>query len=1040
MRDYRFLVVLLISFLVTTLSAQQTTVYSEAYRSYKDGESLFEKNLFGKAQREFQKTVDLLLPVNEAESISLLTQAKLYLAKCAVRQELPDGEKLMQDFIRTYAPDPISNQALLELADFYFNAKEYDKAIEYLSKVPMANLNQAQRTEVRFKIGYSFFVKKQFQQAKSNFLQIKDINGDYYFPANYYLGLCYFFEGNYADALKSFKVVERSPQYRDHIPYYITQIYFAEGRYDELIAYAEPKISNSRLRNAKEMNQLVGQAYFEKQQYDKALPYLVYYADRTSKMREEEFYQLGFAQYKVGKYADAAKSFEQLAGVDSKLAQNALYTMGDAYLKVNNRANARNAFGAASRMDYDKDIKEEALFNFAKLSYELKFDQGAITALQNIPPTSKHYTEAQTLMSEVFLNTRDYERALAIIDALPNKTPALRETYQKVAFLRGLQLYNQGSPDQAKAFFNKSLEIPVDASTRAQAMFWLGEIEHQAKNFDASIRQMSQFMTLAKTLNNLPDEASIHTANYTQGYNYLKQKNYSSALGYFQESVAGIKRNAAFINSKYIKNNVLGDAILRAGDCLFKRNQYNDAIKFYDEAISQRYSGFIYALYQKAIIEGLRGRTTEKILALERIVADYPKSDYTDEALLQLGLTYQEINQFGRAVEPLKKLVAEFKNKSNLVNRALIQLGLISYNQGSTEQAINYYKQVFSNNPTPEEGRDALTALEEIYVKDLGRPDEYFAFLETIPGYKVDNLAKDSINFRAAEAQFEAGNYDRAVTAYTNYINRYPNGNYKLQAYYNRGESYSVLKDYTNALKDYEFVVNQGSSRYYLKALNKAAIIAYNHAQAFQKAYDLYLKLEQAADSDDMRFEAQLGAMRSAYRMNNTQAVSETARKVASNPNATPDQVATANFYIGKIAFDRKEYDNALSAFNQVTRLSDNEQTAEARYLIAYTYYLRRDLNMAQQLCINANKESSAYPYWVAKSVILLSDILVEKGDLLNARAALEALLENYDGDAELVQTAKNKLDQLNKQLEKSSRLNLNRNPGTLELLDENQN
>ena len=31
----------------------------------------------------------------------------------------------------------------------------------------------------------------------------------------------------------------------------------------------------------------------------------------------------------------------------------------------------------------------------------------------------------------------------------------------------------------------------------------------------------------------------------------------------------------------------------------------------------------------------------------------------------------------------------------------------------------------------------------------------------------------------------------------------------------------------------------------------------------------------------------------------------------------------------------------------------------------------------SKQQCINANKESSSYPYWVAKSIILLSDIFV---------------------------------------------------------------
>jgi len=534
----------------------------------------------------------------------------------------------------------------------------------------------------------------------------------------------------------------------------------------------------------------------------------------------------------------------------------------------------------------------------------------------------------------------------------------------------------------------------------------------------------------------LPAESSIYTANYTQGYNYLKEENYTAALGFFQEAVEGIKRNRSFIANKEIRDRILGDATLRVGDAYFKRNQYSQAIRYYDEAIEREYSGFVYAMYQKAIIEGLRNNITGKIVSLERIANNHSRSEYADDALLQLGATYQEISQLSKAASPLQKLIANYRS-SELLNQALIRLGLISYNQGNRYFAISYYKQVFANNPTPEEANLALTALEEIYVDDLGQADQYFAFLETIPGYKVDNFARDSINFRAAESQFENANYDRAVVAYTDYIRRFPNGRYMLVAHYHRGESNTVLKQYSQALRDYEYTISQGPSRYYLKALEKAAIISYNHEQDFVKSYNLYAQLENAATSEDIRFEAQLGGLRSAYRTGNSTAVYSLANKVATNPSATPLQQASASFYLGKMAFDQGDYDNALTAFQRVTSVSDNEQAAEARYQVAYIYYLRRDLERAQTLCINANKESSGYPYWVAKSILLLSDILAEKGDLYNARAALEALLENYKDDIDLVNTARIKLDSINKRINQSSRLNLNPDSDTMEFQNE---
>lgn len=1023
-----------------SLYGQQTTVFTEANEAYKRGSTFLDQLLFAKAQKEFVKTIQLLRPVNEPEAELLRTKAEFYNAKCAVQLNARDGEKLILDFIRTHSPDPIANEALIEIANYYYNTDQYDKAIEFYNKAPSSGMTKAQRTEVKFKTGYAHFVRKEFSQAKSKFKEIASIEGEYYEPANYYLGMCNFFEGNYSEAIKQFRIVEKRPKYKAQIPYYIAQIYFAERQYDELINYAEAKVNERGVQNYKEMKQLLGQAHFEKGNYPEALEHLEYYAANTGKLRPEEFYQLGFTQYKTNNYQKAVQSFKELAGLDSKLGQMAMYYLGDCYLKLNQKSNARTAFGNAKRMNYDPQLAEDALFNYAKLSYELKDPREAIASLQSFRPTSKYYNEAQSLMGDIFLSYRDYKQAMEVIEKIPeaSRTPQLRESYQKVAFFRGLQLMGENDLAEAKVHFDKAMRNPVDTRTKALTIYWQADIAHQQEQYPQSTRLMDQFLTLAKTLSNLPDESSLFTANYVQGYNYMKQNNYTAALGFFREAVTGIKRNKNFINSNDVKNKVLGDATMRAGDCHFKRNQYDEAVGYYDEAISARYTGYVYAIFQKAIIEGLRGRTTDKVLALERIPKEFPDSEYADDALLQLGITYQEMGQLSKAVVPLRQLVSDYKNKSNLIVQALLQLGLVSYNQGSPEAAINYYKQVFSFNPSSGEASLALAALEEIYVRDLGKTDEYFAFLETVPGYKVDNASKDSINFKAAEVQYENANYSRAVEAYTDYIRKFPNGRSILTAYYHRGESYAALKRYSEALRDYEYVIGRGASQNYSKALEKAAIIAYNSEQDFNKSYELYTKMEAAATSEAMRFEAQLGAMRSAYRIGNTQAVLALSRKVANNPNATTAHKATSNFYIGKISFDQRDYDNALTALNEVVRISDNEQTAEARYLIANIYYLKRDLNRAQDLCINANKESSAYPYWVAKSVILLSDIFADKGDLYNARAALEALLENYTEDQELINTARTKLAKINQQLNQSSRLNRDTDSGILDLNRDN--
>jgi TolA-binding protein len=611
---------------------------------------------------------------------------------------------------------------------------------------------------------------------------------------------------------------------------------------------------------------------------------------------------------------------------------------------------------------------------------------------------------------------------------MPNRSPRLEEAYQRAAFSRGLELLNNGEDLAAKDLLNKSLQRPVNPNFRAQALYWLADIANREEDYAKSINLTNQFLTLARGQQGLPPQSSLYTGNYLQGYNYLKQKNHAASLDYFTAAVEGIERNLPYITDADVRERILGDAVLRAGDAHFSRNQYDQAARFYDDAVNRRTSGYVYALYQKAVIDGLRGRTANKVLNLEQLVNQYPRSEYADDALFELAAAYQELNRPQEALSPLRTIVSDYKVSSPLVNQSLLNLGLISFNLGNQEAAINYYKQVFSNNPSAEESERARENLREIYVDKMGRPDLFFQFFETLPGQEVDADGREAITFQAARNQYEGGNYDRAATALTDYLRQYPNTPNALAANFFRGDSYVALQRYNEALSDFEKVVGSGPSGYYLPSLNKGSLIAYRHVKDFNRSARLFTLLEQAAPSEDIRLDAQVGVMQSAYQLNDQRTVEDYARKVANNPSAANNQRLIANFYVGKIAYDRRDYRAALPALDMVIANSDDERTAEARYLRANIAYLQGELDKAVDLSLEANRESSGYPYWVAKAVLVLSDALKDKGgeDLYNAQASLQALLENYNGDAALVAEAQQRLAVVNNLINAGSRINNN--------------
>ncbi|MEY3242384.1 MAG: hypothetical protein RIR11_3823 [Bacteroidota bacterium] len=977
------------------LPAQQTTVFTEANLSYKRGVDFFDQGLYGLAQKEFQAAMTTLRPVNEPEWRDLKTSAELYNARCAVRLDQPEAEKVALDFLRDQAPSPVASQAALEMGDYYFGKKAYDKALVYYDMAPASG---PLRDELRFKMGYSYFVTKKFAQAKSIFAGIKEnTRSNYYEDANYYYGCCSFYEKRYDDAQKAFQRCENSQKYKAVIPYYICQIMFAKKQYDQLVTYGEPKAKNKDVRNQAEIAMLVGQAYFEKGDFKSAQKYMEYAANNGVNFRPADFYQLGYSQYQNGFFKNAIDNFEQLDKQDSLLGQNGLYHLGDCYLRQRNKGAARNAFGQASSMNFDPSVKEDALINYAKLSWELKYDRDALSALQRFQPQSPYYNDAQALMGEIFLNTRDYDRAVATLEGVKNRSPRLNEIYQKVCYLRGLQLYQNNQKDEARRFFNKSMEQPIDRRLVTLCSFWNGVLSNESGDYKGSINQISAFLGQAKNYSDLPDESSAFMGQYIQGYNYLKQENHKDALPFFKQCVDGIKKNQSRINSEQITQGVLGDAILRAGDCHFKRNQYGDALGYYNEAVGRKYDGFEYAIYQKAMIKGLQKQPEDKIAGMEDLINKFPSSQFVDDALYQMGVTYISLNKSTQALAAFRRVVENYRGRSPLINPSLLKLGLISYNDGNNSAAINYYKQVFANNPENEEAKEALSALETIY-KEMNRPDEYFAFLETVPGYKVTTAARDSVTYQTAEYQYNRAQYAQAIEGFTAYLTKYPNGREALAATYYRGDSYGATGRYPEAMKDLNAVVAKGPSRYFSKAAEKAAIIAYTTLKDYGQAFEMSRKWEESAATSKGKFDAQVLAMESAYRTNNSVATQEYANKVLSSGSASGDQLARGNFYLAKIAYDRNDYARAFPTFKKVTENTQSEIMAEAYHYMCQILYRQKQYTQAEEQISDANQASAGYDDWIARNIILLSDVYADQGDKNSALAALEGVLENYSG------------------------------------------
>lgn len=1033
---YIFLIaVLMLTSFPGTINGQETAFHNNTFENYIEGKNAFDQELYALAMSKLKYFLseNRFVPDSETNAIYNIDAQSLYYI-AGLRIQLPEAESDLVNFIEANHPNPLLVDAIFELGDYYYNEKQYVRCIEYFDLIDIDAIPEIKMSELAFKKGYCHFVRKEFTDAQYNFSYTKDIQNKFFYPTNYYYGMCQYFAGDYKSAVKSFQRVESNNVYRAQIPYYISQIYFAEKDFDKLLNYGENVIRQQDTKKIKEIRLLLGQAYFQRNNYEKALPHLEFYEDNTASLTIEEFYQLAFAQYQMGHCEKAIDNFLEINLENSKLGQVVNYYLADCYEKGGDKASARAAFKKVSQMNYDTGMQEEATFNYGKLSAQLGFEREAINILIGVQSDSPYYAETQNIINDILVNTGDFENAISILESLPQLNRKLEETYQKVTFKQGLQYLSEGNIAQTRTMFGKSITYPHNYTILAQIEFWHAWMYAEENQYSESSSAYKRYFIHEKKSTNLPEEAQPYMARYYNAYNLLKQEEYLGAVEEFKTAILLINQDQNVISNGAIKTRVLPDAYLRAGDCLFKVNRYDDAVTYYDQSIIRKANGYDYALFQRGLIEGLVGQPFEKILTMEELIETHQESDYVDDALLQLGDTYLSVGNPINAAEAFRTLRTDFKGRSNLVNAANLKLGLINYNQGDMEGALAYYKSVFQNNPNPKESQEALVSIEEIYIDDLGKTDEYFNFLQTIPGYEVSAFSKDSINYIVGEIQYKNANYEKAIAAFDEYLIKYSQGYYRLEARYYRGESHSLLKNYTKALQDYEAIIAEGISDNYERSLKKAALISYNHSQNFTKALKYYKLWESQSTSPEDQYQSQLGAMRSAFRLSKDDEVIAYAKKVTANPLVNTSERSTAKYYLAKVSYKKGLLDQASAAFTEVQNLTNNNQAAESRYMLAKILLDQGKLNEAENAANLSNEKNSNYPFWIAKSILLLSDIYIQRDDLLNARAAAEAVVENFKDDENLVIEANAKLAEISQKEIEGNRIKIENPDGTLEL------
>jgi TolA-binding protein len=993
----RKLLILSVLFFSELTYAQLTEQYREEDRSYKNGRELYVKEKYSAAKNEFKRYL-----AENRGTLQNRLNAEFYQAVCAYELFHPDAEILLQQFAEGHPESTKAPLAWFYLGRHYYRTKKYSKALPAFEQADLYYLSGDEVPEYYFKMGYCLFNKGENDQAAKKFMEILQVKSKYQTAAQYYYGHIAYAVNNYKTALEYFSKLDSSATFGPLVPYYISQIYFEQGKYKEVIAYAVPVLENKSPQNNAEIMRIVAESYYRTGEYKKALVYFDGYAQANPVLSRDDRYAMAFCEYRSGNFESAIQHFEKVIGPQDSIEQNTWYHLADCYLKLKNKTSARNAFQFASKMSFFPKIQAASLFNFAKLSYELKLPGGlqAFREFLSKYPDSEFADEANELLAELYLSTRNYKDALTALENVKNKGTRTQGAYQKVAYFRGIELMNDGDNEKAIVMLEKAIVNDIYPELRAKAIYWKAEVLYKLERYDLAIKQYRTYIFNPGSVNT----SMYNLANYNIGYCYFKTGDYNEAQVWFRKYLdKGDETDPA----------IRQDAKLRTADCFYAARNFDNALRFYNEAVAGKTASSDYALFQRGVIQGLQGDMPAKASSMNMLLNNYPKSKYRADALFERGKANMTAGESVTATENFNQLLKEYPN-SQYARRAMLNIGLIYFNEKQDNKALEQFKKVIQQFPGTPEAAEALNSVKNIYVAD-GRPDDYFAYVKNIPNASVSTGAQDSITYEAAEQRYLKGNFENAAQDFEKYLQQFPKGAYRLNATFYKAECDYRNKNYTTALAGYETITAEPSNIYTEKSLLKAGGIHFNNKD-FNKAIVAFRKLEDQGELRDNILSAQTGLMRAYFAEKKFDESIQYAQKLINGEKVSKETIAEAHLTYGRAAMQTGDL---AAAKKEYTSLSGQSSAAgaEAKYVLALIEYKLGNFKSSLNKCYDVANQVPSYDFWIAKSFLLLADNHLALKDTFEAKATLQSLIENYEKDPadpeDIRASAQEKLDDL---------------------------
>lgn len=981
----REILLLFLSCLPLILEGQESDSGKLTHQSYQDAISAYHQRQYQGAQALFEK-------ISPDADYFKRANSEYYAANAAVRLNQVGADKLMTRFVARYPLSVRRNAAYLDVADFYFDSGKYPNAVTWYRRADLTGLFGKNRERYFFRMGYGLYATDKPEEAK-RYLQRVSNSKEFGSQAKYYLGFSAYQQDDYEQASRQFDQITDQKLLQEKLAYFQADMNFKLGNFEEAIEQAKKQLPKSDAKESSELNKIIGESLFNLKRYDQAIPYLEAYEGKAGRWSNTDFYLLGYAHYQRGDYPQAISQFNKIVNGNDFVAQNAYYHLGVCYLKSDKKQEALNAFRNASSMDFNEDIRKDAMYNYALLSYEVGNPyepvQDVLSRWLNRYPSEPRSSKLKSLLVDSYITARNFAAALDL--ARSNRSVIDDGTYQKVLYFRGVELYLADNFKAAGPLFQSALELNADPRITALSVYWKAESDYGMRLYEQALAGYVRFKNISEA-RTIPEYSGLQ---YQIGYAQFNLKRYNEAISAFTAycAVSGVPNFA--------------DACLRLGDSYFAESRYREAMLAYQRAKAGNSAQRDFADFQIALSLGFLGEEAQKIEILKSFQTNYQNSALADDALLELGNTYLNQGNDELALQAYNRLRSQYPKSPGIVNAAM-RKGLIYYNRGDNQTALSIFKEIAEQYPDSPESVQAVESAKRAAV-ELGQVAEFAAWASGLKFIEVSAGELESAAFEAAERQLVAGNIKAARKNYENYLQQFPSGANNLAVRFELARICYAAGENQIALDYFKPVAASGSGDIAEQALTRVCEIlilqnAYNEAIPYLK------QLESTANILQNRIFAQSNLMKGYYQQQDYGQGLLYAEKVLQSPDLDQRIRSDAYLVIARTAWEKGDLGKAKDAYATLLSESIGASAAEALYFDAY---FKQQANSPEESNASVQRllqEFGSYREWGGKGLLLMAQNFSNLDDAFQATYILENIISNFQDYPDLVKQAKTEL------------------------------